>query len=53
MHSIRPIKALSKEMEQTRELMVEMETLPFLVMELLSWADLEVRNSLEKDIHKM
>ena len=34
MQSIRRIKALSKEMEQTRELMVEMETLPMLVTEV-------------------
>jgi hypothetical protein len=41
LQSIKRIKALSKEMERNRELMVEMETLPLLVTELLSWAEVE------------
>jgi hypothetical protein len=41
LQSIKRIKALSKKMERNRELMVEMETPPLLVTELLSWAEVE------------
>lgn len=41
LQSIKRIKALSKEMEQNRELMLNMEMLPLLVTELLNLADAE------------